>query len=525
MKVKKLITLLFVAVLIISACGCKNNKASHIPRWGMFESELTPGKSYIDPVHEVTLTVNVKRPDGSTYNQEGFYDGNERWKFRIMPNMEGSWKYEAVFSDSDLRFSGQFRCAGTEKTGPLTVNSNNPVWLVSKDSPPKQIRSFHVGDRFFASNYSNMERLRFLDWISEQGYNMLSVASHYLNRQQEGRGMGWDTPKLWPIDPVEYQKLESYLSELEKRNINVYPFAGFFGRSAEWPTDEKDQELYIRYTLARLSSFRNIIFNVAGPEPLLKPEDYQNGNMKREDIIRLAKLIKKYDPYHHMLSVHNRTKNEQSNYEYDPFIFEPWEDFATLQGGKSGDLKDVYNFISDGRKVIKPVFAQEVLWYGNMYHANLDPETLRKKAITLIMAGSFINFGDMNGNSSSGFSGYLDPDSAHADAHKMIHKVWDIFDQLPFVELEPRPDLVSGALCLSNGINKYLIYSAGKDPFTLNFEYKSKGKWINPRNGKSENLSYPISDNTFSAPDDNDWLLYLEDEEVSPEINRKVAIN
>ena len=243
--------------------------------------------------------------------------------------------------------------------------------------------------------------------------------------------------------------------------------------------------------------------------PILKPEDYQEGSMKTEDINRLALLIKKYDPYGHLLSVHNRTRNEQKDYEYDPFIFEAWEDYSTLQGGKSDDMDEVYNFIIDSRKVVKPVYAQEVLWYGNIYHALLDEESLRKKAITLIMAGSFINFGDMNGNSSSGFSGCLDPDSSHTNAHNTLHKVWDFFDALPFWELSPRPDLVNGAYCLSDGGGNHLIYIPDGKPFKLNFNLPSSGQWINPRDVKSPRISVSVTDKTISPPDNNDWFLLI----------------
>ncbi len=505
------ISRIIIAIIAISSSFCSSDKTISIPKWGIFESELESEKIYNDPFADVDLLIRITRPDGSVFNHFGFYNGESTWNFRVMPDMVGLWKYECYFSDSTKSATGIFYCIRSDKSGPLVVDRENPFWPVFKDSPPKQIRSFHVGDRFFAANFDNHDRARFLDWISQQGYNMLSVASHYLNRNQAGRGIGWDTPKLWPIDPSQFQKLESYLYELEKRNIVIYPFAGFFGRAADWPTDPDEQELYIKYTLARLSPFRNIILNVAGPEPKLKPEDYQNGKMKTEDINRLALLIKKYDTYGHLLSVHNRTKNEQNEYEHDPFIFEPWEDYSTLQGGKSDNTDDVYNFIIDSREVIKPIFAQEVLWYGNMYHASLNEESMRKKAITLIMAGSFINFGDMNGNSSSGFSGCLDPDSAHLDAHITIHKVWDFFDEIPFLELSPRPDLVNGAFCLSNGAGKHLIYIPDGESFSVNFDLPATGNWINPRDMKINGGSVKISENKIIPPDSNDWFFYTND--------------
>ena len=100
-------------------------------------------------------------------------------------------------------------------------------------------RSFHVGDRFFASNWDDPfddndgnKRTEFLNWLQGQGYNMLSIASHYLNRQEKGRGDGWTTLKLWPFNVEEYREMETILDELSRCEIIVFPFAGFFGARA-----------------------------------------------------------------------------------------------------------------------------------------------------------------------------------------------------------------------------------------------------------------------------------------------------
>lgn len=502
-----------IAVATLLSTGCTREKSINISKWEIFESEIRNEKQYADPLRDVDLLLHVIKPDGSAFSHFGFYDGGNRWKFRIMPDMQGKWQYSAVFSDSSECISGSFTCVNSDKNGPLAVLNDNPYWFGYKNNPSKQVRSFHVGDRFFASNFPDADRTRFLNWIENQGYNMLSVASHYLNRQQPGRGEGWDTPVLWPLDPAEFDKLEFILADLDKRDIYVYPFAGFFGRTAEWPTDHKEQELYIRYTMARLAPFRNIILNVAGPEPILKPEEYQNGNMNREDINRIARLIKKYDPYGHPLSVHNRTSNEKKEPEMDPFIFESWGDYSTLQGSKSANPQAAYKFITSSRKVIKPVFAQEVLWYGNMYHNDLDTTALRKKAIALIMAGSFINFGDMNGNSSSGFSGCLNPDSASTDAHRVINRVWDTFDKLPFYRLSPRPGLAEGAFCLSDGTGNHLFYTHDGKSFTINIQLPVSAKWINPRKPYySEPKTIKIAARNISPPTADDWLLWVESE-------------
>jgi hypothetical protein len=509
--------LLALTVILLTE-ACSETWQARVPKWGVYESHITSATGYDDPIRDVDLILRVTRPDGTSFSHYGFYAGGNKWIFRVMPDMEGEWQYVVAFSDSSKTASGKFLCKKSDKAGPLTVYEENPLWSVHKDSPNKQIRSFHTGDRFFASNFSAADRKRFLDWIEKRGYNLLSVASHYLNRQQEGRGKGWETPRLWPLNPGEYGKLESIMADLEKRNIYVYPFAGFFGRAAEWPTSAEDQELYIKYTLARLASFRNIILNVAGPEPLYLPEDYQNGNMRKEDIGRIALLIKKYDPYGHILSVHNKTNNKENKPEMDPFIFEEWEDYATLQGAKSKNYQNIYDFIISSRKVIKPAFAQEVLWYGNMYHTGLDTGSVRKKAITLLMAGAFINFGDMNGNSSSGFSGSLDPDSANSEIHDILHNVWDIFDSLPFEDLAPAPWLAEGAFCLSDGKAKTLFYSPDGKPFRINIPVPLRGQWINPRS--KQRITADIAGNNSgkaTPPDTNDWLLFVEESQAEAE--------
>ena len=75
------------------------------------------------------------------------------------------------------------------------------------------LRAFHAGDRFFAANWPAEKRNAFLDWAGRQGYNTLSIASHYLNRNAPGRGQGWETPKLWPLDAAEYRRMEAALDE------------------------------------------------------------------------------------------------------------------------------------------------------------------------------------------------------------------------------------------------------------------------------------------------------------------------
>ena len=76
----------------------------------------------------------------------------------------------------------------------------------------------------------------------------------------------------------------------------------------------------------------------------------------------------------------------------------------------------------------------------------------------MLMSGAMINFGDMDGNSSSGFSGTLDPVNLHQEWHDEIHNVWDFFDRFNWWNMTPRQDLVDSGYCLANPGLEYLVY-------------------------------------------------------------------
>jgi hypothetical protein len=495
------------------------NAQQAVPLWGIFEVEFMNNKSYGDPFREVSMEVRYINPDRDTILFQGFYNGGNMWKARYMPNQTGRWEYKAWFSDGTPAGSGSFNVVPSPLPGLIGPNVVNSTWFGFQSSAHEVIRGFHVGDRFFASNWQEEERKAFLDYIESQGYNLLSVASFMLNREVEGRGKGWVTPDLWdgnsrlPL-PTEYDRAETILNDLSERQIIVYPFAGFFGQASDFPLDYGDQELYLRYTIARWGPYWNLLFNVAGPEPLLKPDAFRN-QMSLGDVIRLGTLIKKLDPFGHPVSVHNKTGS-------DPFRHESWCDYITLQGGKEGPGYSVYQYIEKNARLNKPVFAQEVFWPGNMYHKCHceDPVTIREKAFTLLFAGATINFADMDGNSSSGFSGSLDLEDRHQVWHDAIRGAWDWLESVPFYRMKPRRDLGNNGYVLAEEGISYAVYIPdGGKKVQLDLS-NARGsfnlRWYNPESMEySKEAQVVDAGQTIvlgSPPGDpsHDWIAMLE---------------
>jgi hypothetical protein len=425
--IKLILTSLFV-LLSISQLYSTNAKI-----WNRVELIVNHPIHYDNPFKEVNLLIKATRPDGSQLELSGFYDDSDTWKFRIMPDMIGKWKYIAWFTDDPgKKISGSFRCVPSDIPGLIAADETNPVWFGFKGGKHQLIRCFHVGDRFFADNWPDSERKQFLDWLVENKYNTISVASHLLNRNAENRGKGWNTPDLWNAEkqqpnPEEYTKMERILDELAARKIVVFPFAGFFGQKSNYPTDSLNQALYIRYTISRLGAYWNILYSVAGPEPL-----YRNvKQFTKSQVDQLGKMIAAQNTQGHLITVHNE-KNS------NPFVDSPWASYQCLQGPTTLDLDTLYRGLMAHRNPHQPVLAQEVLWYGNIYQQTYNDEQLRKNAFTIMMAGAALNFADNSGTSSTGFTGTLNLAERHQENTKSLKKYGTFLNPFPFTNLPYR---------------------------------------------------------------------------------------
>ena len=243
---------------------------------------------------------------------------------------------------------------------------------------------------------------------------------------------------------------------------------------------------------------------MAGPEPLVHPKKYA-GAMTADDIRRLGRKIATLDPFGHLLSIHNGNGD-------DPFRDESWTSFVTLQGWKDRDWGTIATGMRKNHHPSKPLYAQEVFWPGNQYHGDLTENEIRKKAYVLLMSAAAINFGDMDGKSSSGFSGSMELPQRNQKRHDVVRLVWDFFETVPFYRMTPRQDLVDRGFCLAEDGVQYLVYletGGAVNVTTQGGPYKVA--WINARNPEKRKSTGKTSHgrNLRSPSVDDDWLLHL----------------
>lgn len=482
--------------------------AASVGQWERFEAALTNTTPYRDPYREVALHVRYTRPDGNIVPFRGFYDGGSTWRLRFMPDQPGTWKYTATFSDGTEGAEGAFECVPSDLPGPVRAFPVNPIWFSWGNGSPFLMRSLHCGDRFFARNWDDADspqdgekRKVFLDWAQQQGYNTLSIASFLLNRQVAGRGQGWDTPRLWPLNAAEFQRAEVILNDLAARRMVVFPFAGFLGRDSNFPRDPEDRSLYLSYVVARLGPYWNLLFNVGGPEPLLKGKPF----LTFAEIGQIATELRSLDVFNHLLTVHNATGD-------DAFRNEPWLGFGTLQGPKTINRRRLAEVLLRNHHPERPLYAQETLWPGNnVGHPPYGDEDIRRNALVMLFSAAMINFGDMNGNSSSGFSNSMEPAQALTNRHAIIRQAWETFAGLPWPHTRPRPDLVNTGFCLALPGHTYLVYldqPAVVDVKTETGPYHVD--WFNTRQGsRSVAQSDTLDGRGLRPPGEGDWIVML----------------
>ncbi len=530
----KLKTIVLLAIWLSAGSGQAESQplsaaVEPVPQWGRFEIAVANSTAYENPYEDVTLEVTFTRPDGTTVNFWGFYDGDGTWRTRFMLDRTGPWEYRARFSDGTGQVTGIFTCVASDVPGLISRYRDNPIWFGFTGGKPVLIRSLHVGDRLFADGdntltgdpWSASRRRSFLDWAQVQGYNMLSVASHYLNRQVKGRGQGWNTPDLWndEIDqpnPTEYRRLEEILDDLARRRIMVYPFAGFFGRNSDFPKDQAKQELYLRYTLARLGPYWNVLLMVGGPEPLLKGKPY----LSADEIHRLGLRTRRLDVFGHLLSVHNATGP-------DVFANADWTTYGILQGPKTLDRSTLSRGLLDSHHDDKPLYAQETLWPGNKYHPEYSLDDIRKNALVMMMSAATVNFADMDGDSSSGFSGSMDLNQRVQARHDAIKSVWDFFETIPFWQMTPRQDLVDSGYCLADPGQRYLVYLERPGSVTVQIDEGPYAiEWINAQDTTDVRSAGIVRDprSLTSPADGDDWLLSLIRQDSTADIGTAPAI-
>ena len=485
------------------------NNILNVPIYGIFEFPIENSKNYINPFTDTKLAVTFFSPTNKIYNFFGFYDGDGNggqhgniWKVRYMPMETGVWKWKALFSDGAPGASGFFKCIRSSFPGPLRVDNENPRWLKQTNGKHFFPKWFYIGELLFMNEGVWQQQVEKL--LVGNNYNMVSIL---FTQAEPLVKEGWnrneyENPLFYPwlknnkdviwdkYDLRAWNKLDRVMKYLHDRHIYVYNFDGFFPNiPPHFPDDINKERLYLRYAIARIGIYWNLVHNIT----FEFSEIFSEFRLKR-----IGYYIKDIDPFGILLTVHDTqdyvsfTKNQ------------PWLDLVNLQydAGRAGSARVSNSFIQ--RSYIgKPVAATEMVWEGG---GKLNGEQVRKGGWGILMAGGFFLYGE-----------FFPLDLGEGKANPYLKIMYDFMERIPYWTMDPHNELVNhGNLCLANPGEEYVVYAENGESIKVDIsdvKGQVKVEWLNPRIGLrisgKQSADCKICWYQNPSHDTEDWVLHI----------------
>lgn len=439
MRTKIFITTTIVLMLSVSL------QAQKIEKWDFIELTYQ-AKPDGNPFTDVQLSAEFQFKN-RRYFVEGFYDGDNTWKIRFMPNEEGKWSYttKSNFKKLDDK-SGEFQCVanGTNNHGPVQVRDTFHFGYT--DGTP----FYPLGTTAYAWVHQPDElKQQTINTLRQTAFNKIRMTvmpkqySTYIQNEppyypfEGSKEMGWDFEKF---NVKFFQHFERYIDSLRQLNIEADVILFHPYDWGKWGFDQMNRTQnvrYLRYLIARLAAYRNVWWAMANEFDIMKkPHD---------EWVLYFKTVQTYDPYQHLLSIHNG----KSWYNHS----EPWITHISVQTPYLENIQDwreMYN---------KPVINDEPVYEGNIPTdwGNLPPEELVNRFWICYCRGAYATHGET----------YEHPDSIlwwskggklHGKSAERLAFLYKIMKQAPVEGLMPFHNEWNKQTYLFKGEEFYLHY-------------------------------------------------------------------
>ena len=394
----KLSLLLPICSVLIILFAAPISAQERIEQWGRFELTLA-GTPTGNPFADVDLRATFTNGE-ETVAVTGFYDGNGQYKVRFMPQTTGRWKYTTHSNMKSLNAqSGSFDCIPPTGTNHGMVGVRNTCDFGYADGTPY----YPFGTTMYAFIHPDMEREELtLQTLSTSPFNKIRICvfpKTYDNNNDEPRYFPFQWVQGAPLDTVNNNKvavwdfsrfdteffthLERRIDDLDRLGIQCdlilfHPYdEGHFGFDRMSRANDLN---YVRYVVARLSSFRNVWWSLANEWDFLKGKSM-------DDWMAILETVAASDPYGHLLSNHNG----KVYFDYHhPLITHCsiQNESACEDFGRAGLIKDSYR---------KPLVFDEICYEGNYPNrwGSLSGEELTHRFWQAAIVGAYATHGEV----------------------------------------------------------------------------------------------------------------------------------
>ncbi|MEO1402671.1 MAG: DUF4038 domain-containing protein [Cyanobacteria bacterium J06635_1] len=498
-----------------------NQTGSEVPTFGIFEKAFEHTGNYSNPYTQITAKATFRDPKGNTQMIPLFWNGEEQWKVRLSPNLEGSWAYSISSNDPGLNGqTGSLAVVKSANQGGIQIMEEYPYHFEYQDRTPFWFFGDTNWQAFGINRRENLNResyKHYIDVRAAQGFNY--IHSNLLKPGKNEGGSAFHRLRGERINPIFWQEVDTRLQYANSQDITVMLFlawANLTGKKADGAKDWGDfpdnnaRLRYARYVAARYSAY-NVAFNVAG-------EWNEFGDKAIYEAI--GETIESNDPHNRIIAIH-----PGSTQSVEEFAHNSWLSLGDYQQ----NYKSLHNKILAVRDHNKPVVNAEYAYYlrdrngdGDIDKQNSRSlEEIRHATWDIVMAGGYF----VTGWGTTYHGGYLDPGpfdpnaSKNHDWEEDVQHIHKFFTELAWWKLNPHNELLKGSgprYALAEIGEQYVVYtrdSGKRILLSLGSQEASaySVKLFNPRTGAYASLAdYTGNDSVLlSPPDSQDWAFVL----------------
>lgn len=516
------------------------------------ELTRTAERSWNRPFVQVRHFGELRAPSGRTFTIDGFHDGGSTWRVRFAPDEPGRWHWRTWSEPADNGLLGAGVIDVTaEGAAPGFLRASPGIgcgFAWSSGSP-----AYLLGDtmyNLFAYAHSGHDPGPLLERRLGQGMDWLRVRAHCSGyHRRPHRHSPWMVADVWPwggvVQDPDFEEfnlrwfatLDRVIADCQRRGIALELILECW--LFEFPFDDRhrftaeDEELWIRYLVARYAAYRAVVMWTPGNEYVYYPSGeaptsaWQQADTRPDRwIARLARLIRTIDPHGRPIAAHTMTlpvptfAERLSGFpEIDTILFQEWGRRDALAWTADGIEEAIRSQLDGARQVC--VFAE----YGYEsveglqtipVRKHMDRGHTRRGAWRAAFHGMLVISGFEN---TWGPDMQLEPDAP--GAADMIFMRRFFTEIAAFDRLRPVRDCVTGGRDDVPGAAPLAMQSSDE---TITAVYLPVGgaiifsstiqdsplTWFDPRTGAMQQAE-PAQDGTFVPPSGpastDDWIL------------------
>lgn len=340
---------------------------------------------------DIELIVQVKCPDGSIKTVYGFYDGENTFAFRFMPEQLGEYSYQTICQHNELNNkTGEFICIENDENNHGRVKVCDKYWFSYEDGTPY----FPTGTTCYAWIHQSPDmQAQTIKTLLDGCFNKVRMCVfpkwYEYNHSQpyiypfEGNpksGFDYDKPNV-----SFFKHLDNCIIQLKKIGVEADVILFHPYENEEWQfnfmTPEQDLR-YIKYITARLSAFHNVWWSLANEYDLIR-----TGYKKKKSAwAKLAKTLRELDCFNHLISIHQLNK-----------MFDHKNKYITHCSIQRTELFLTAEYTDTWReKYGKPVIIDECVYEGNLnsWWGGITAEEMVRRFWEATARGGYLSHGE-----------------------------------------------------------------------------------------------------------------------------------